>query len=205
MKISLILIPLLLMLPAEKVKVWKEKKGVVVLEAEHIQARNDPPSFWKSVNVMDGYSGTGMLQWSGSTYIEDNNEYMYDDRIINLYVMIEKEGVYYFKLKGTIIDEPQARIFVSINSSDWNLYHIPNTGSFTWDTNTIKNCYPVFFPQGYHRIEVAAATTGFLFDKAVLFHESQIDTSIDSVDMSHFDHMKESGSRYVTDEYFPKR
>jgi len=202
MKLSILLVLTFLLIPSEKIKVWKEKKGIVVLEAEHSQDRNDLPVYWSTSTAFQGYTGTGFLRWSGAGYINDDFSNVDEERIITYYVAVETEGVYYIKLKGTIFDEVSANVLVKIDNSEWKKFTIQNNGSVSWDVNTVSDSYPVFMQNDYHKIEIAGISSGFMFDKFALIHESLIDPSSDMIDTSIIDGVKESRSQYLPEELF---
>ena len=202
MKFSLVLLLILIVSPDPKIKVWKEKRGLVVVEAEHSQERNDLPIYWASSTVVQGYSGTGFLRWSGTSFINKEFSEIDYERIITYYVDIDKEGVYYMKIKGTIFDEPSANILVRIDNSEWKQFIIPNNGSVAWDINPLEESYPFFFQHDFHKIDIAGTSSGFLFDKFALLHESLIDPAADSINTKLLDYQRESRSQYLPADQF---
>lgn len=203
-----LLIAISLVLPffiAEKVKVWKESRGVVVVEAEHNQDRNKLPANWEVAESLQGYESVVFLQWKGTSYISPTFDQITDRRVVSYYVAIQKEGDYYLKIKGICFDEKETMVLIKVNNGDWKSFTIPNNGEVNWDINPVAESYPVFLPMGYHKISIAGVSSGFLFDKFIMVHSSLIDIDPDNNFASTYDKSKESKNEYVVDEYFPER
>ncbi len=189
----------------EKVKVWKEKNGIVVVEAEHVQNRNALPPYWELAREVSGYEGLAFVQWKGASYVREVYEDVNRGRILTYYVSIEKEGNYYIKTKGFCLDEEQAELIVRINGGEWKKFVIPNDGNVNWDINSLQDSYPIFFPFGYHKVEIASVSEGFLFDRFILVHGSLAETAGDENFAVPYSSKKESRNEYVEDENFPIR
>lgn len=203
MKFLLLLICFLLPF-SEKIKVWKEKRGIAVVEAEHIQIRNDLHPYWVSEKLVDGYSGTGYVMWGGASYIKADYSDLYDERILTFYVSVSKEGVYYVKIKGLCLDEWESRLLVRINGKDWHNYTIANQRTFGWDLNGKKDLCGAFMQLGYHKIEIAAIDAGFMLDKLAVVHQDEFSEE-GWPDRLMLETTKESRSEYLPSSHFKQR
>lgn len=178
MKLSFIVILLLSFTGTEKIKVWKENGGVAVIEAEHIQTRNDLPLYWSRAHTIEDYSGTGYLYWTGSSFPKEDYTALDEERILEYHAAIRREGVYYVKIKGLCVDEYEASVLIRINGSDWHTYTIRNEKTFSWDINIQAALCAAFLPLGYHKIEIAAVSAGFMVDKLQMVHESEMEEDV---------------------------
>lgn len=199
MKFYLILLFISMLTPPDKIKVWKERGGNATFEAEHIQTRNDLPLYWSRAREVGGYSGTGYLYWGGTSFLRDDYEGLDDERILEYYVSIQKEGVYFVKIKGLCIDEYESQVLVRIKGSDWHQYVVRNENAFSWDVNERKALCSAFLQMGYHKIELAGISSGFMVDRFEMIHESELNNG--EVDISILDG-KESSSEYLKAERF---
>ncbi len=205
MKVLITISFLSLMFFYEKVKVWKENKGVVIVEAEHVQNRNALPPYWQLERSIKGFEKTGFVQWKGLSLTKDTYDEIDEGRILTFYISIEQEGNYYLKTKGICLDELEADLLVRINNNEWKKFTITNDGKVNWDNNPMENSYPIFLPLGYHKIEVAGITSGFLLDKFILAHGSLFTSESFHDFVKNYNDKKESRNEYVVDENFPLR
>ena len=205
MKLAIVLSLLSLFIYAEKIKVWKEKAGVVIAEAEHVQNRNSLPPYWEIVRFLKGFEDDGFVQWKGTSYLKESYEDITEGRILTYHISVQKEGDYYLKIKGICFDETQANVLVRINSGDWKNFVIENDGNVNWDSNQASDSYPVFFPMGYHKVEIAGVNSGFLFDKFMLVNGSLFDLQGKENFAIPYEEKRESKNEYISDETFPVR
>jgi len=189
----------------EKVKVWKERGGEVIIEAEHLEDRNQMPVFWKRSTVIDGYHGTGYVEWIGleKNYLTIPYDSVYKDRILTYFVEIKQGGVYYVKLvgyheKGVGDNE----VYVSVKEGEWQTFRIHQHDQFTCDNNEKKESYPFFLQYGYHKIELIGKRKGFKLDRVVLVHEDNVPQTWNQLENDCWDNDNESPNEYVVRDYF---
>ena len=189
----------------EKVKTWKEKGGVIIIQAEHIESRNDLPANWKKNVEIPGYTGTGYLEWTGPERSGDYIPYdsIYEDTKLSFHFLIKKEGVYYIKLnayhEGIRIDNAA---LLSFKKNEWKSFTNSRSNEFSWDENDQQNSQAMLLANGYYEIEITGKFNGYKLDKIAIFHESLIGSTWSEYERTKWFNARESKTEYVVREFF---
>lgn len=159
-----------------KVKVWVEKDGIIIVEAEHFQREiQDKVDDFVVKDSPNGFSGTGYVRWEGSG--DWKNEVPYDsfpkNRSLRYHFKINNPGIYLAKIRNYHLEEDGDNdVYLSINKSTWNKIYDHQVKQFSWDENgKWKDSYPQHFEEGVYLLEIAGRSVGFGVDKITLFKE----------------------------------
>ena len=188
-------------LPSDGKKVWKENNGIVIIEAENNQDKKSNENGWKLKKIPKGYTGKGYYQWNGVGLWHKPSAYdsLPAERILTYYFEIEKEGVYYAKLRNYHLQEDGDNdVFLSINKSDWNKVYDHQESQWTWDENgKWEDKYPHFFKKGIYILQLGGRSVGFGVDKIALFHETLAPDPWSACDTTLWSDTKESKTYWL--------
>jgi hypothetical protein len=155
-------------------KVWVEKNGLAVIEAEHV-AHLPPASGWKLEKTLTGYMGSGYLVWRGrADWGPESRPY---DSIpepevrLSYQVQISTPGTYYLKVRNQHQHEDGDNdVWTSVNGSAWGKTY--DWQQHEWSLDERGTWAKYVLPPGLHKVELAGRSRGFAVDRLILFLEN---------------------------------
>lgn len=161
-------------------KLWLEKDGIAVIEAE--SAPNLPKSSgWVKGDTLQGYYGSGYMVWRGTgDWGPESRPYdsiTQETRILTYHVEIQKAGIYYLKLRNQHQHEDGDNdVWTSVNGSDWGKTYDWQENEWSLDERGIWAKYTL--EKGINKVELAGRSQGFSVDRIFLY---QIDIPVESL------------------------
>lgn len=157
------------------VRVWIEKGGVAVMEAEHALSFTTGDSGWQLNSENEGYTGTGYCTWKGpSDWGPESRPYdtaLLANRKLTYRVQISTPGTYYVKVRNIHAKEDGDNdVWVSVNKSRWGKTYDHQVNQFSFDERGAWAKYEL--TPGISTVELAGRSHNFSVDRIVLFKES---------------------------------
>lgn len=163
---------------------YLEAGGYIHFEAENAGATDA----WSVHTGMDGYSGSGYLEWTGSNYFAKVDA---GNGTIVYHVSIETAGNYEFRwlsriAKGdsnTESNDSWVRLATGSNVAGeqaldgWTKVYMGEADVWSWSARTVdQQARPVrqFFTQGEHTVEISGRSNGHAIDRIALYRYEDV-------------------------------
>lgn len=161
---------------SQKLKVWTEQDGMVIIEAENYQPEiQENEVLFRLMKSPEGFSGKGYLVWEGKGHWKDRLPYdsLPPFRSIKYFVKINSPGTWFAKVRNYHLEEDGDNdIYISINQGNWNKVYDHQAKEWTWDENgKWEDSHPQYLKPGIYKLEIAGRSVGFGIDRITLFEE----------------------------------
>ncbi|MFK7853532.1 MAG: hypothetical protein AB8B79_05440 [Granulosicoccus sp.] len=164
----------------------------IYLEADgylHFEAENAGiPADWILATEINGYRGTGYLEWAGPNYFSKNNA---GNGVISYQIRIETAGNYEFRWRSRIAkgdsntesNDSWARFTTGANVSGeeplngWTKIYMGESDTWSWSSRTVDEvARPIrqFFSPGDHTIEISGRSNGHAIDQIALYRYEEV-------------------------------
>lgn len=177
----LILLVLFPFFPAvAQVPVWKQNKGVIVIEAERA-LHYSPSSAWVHENVLPGFHGEGYVVWRGQPDWGPE-ERPYDSisdpsRILAYRINIVTPGTYKVKvLNRHLKKDGDNDVWVSVNAGPWGKTYDWQVDEWSVDERGKWALYQL--QKGIYTIEIAGRSSGFCIDRILIYRNDPRDEEL---------------------------
>lgn len=167
---------------------YLENAGFILFETEDAEV----PADWKLNNEIDGFRGTGYLEWSGPDYFSKNNA---GNGAISYSFRIETAGNYELRWRSRIAkgdsntesNDSWARFVTGSNVTGeealngWTKVYMGESNTWSWSARTVDQvARPIrqYFNQGDHTVEISGRSYGHAIDQIALYR--YLDVSFDS-------------------------
>lgn len=155
----------------------------------HFEAENAGDSgAWSLQSGLDGYSGTGYLEWTGSNYFAESEAGV---GTIVYHIRIETAGDYEFRWRSRIArgdsntesNDSWVRFATGSNVAGehpldgWTKVYMGEAGVWSWSARTVdQQAKPVrqYFSQGDHTIELSGRSNGHAIDRLALYRYNDV-------------------------------
>jgi hypothetical protein len=163
------------------VKVFNEKDGICVFEAEMVDDGEPVDSLWRYETRQEGYSGNGYFRWVGQEHVVYGNgcnksdpisKECYvapDEGILKYYVRIANPGNYWVWVRNYHAHKEGNDMWSGIDGATWikEFDKEADIGEWTWsdraDEHWFGKANTHYLSSGVHTIYIAGRT-GFPFD-----------------------------------------
>lgn len=164
--------------------VYLENDGYVQFQVEDAETAGD----WTLATEIDGYTGSGYFEWTGSNYFSQSNA---GNGTILYHFRVETAGNYELRwrsriAKGDINTESNdswVRLSTGTNVVDeepisgWTKVFMGETGTWTWSARTADHGslkIRQYFGEGDHSLEISGRSYGHAIDKIALFRYEDV-------------------------------
>ena len=158
----------------EASKVWMEKDGMVVIEAENVA--HPLPEGWEFKQEHQGYTGKGYIQWTGKgmwgpeTY--DYQE-MPNDRLVTYYFKVNTPGVYFIKLRNYHLKKDGDNdVWISVGGGVFGKLYDFEENAWTFDERGTWGTYELQAGKVY-KVELAGRSGNFNVDRIHIFRSDK--------------------------------
>lgn len=165
-------------------QLYLESGGYLHFEAEDAQATGD----WQLNTSLDGYSGTGYLEWTGENYFSKADA---GKGITTYHFRIETAGNYEFRWRSRIArgdsntesNDSWVRFTTGANVADeqalngWTKVYMGEAGVWSWSARTVDEHAETvrqFFSQGDHTLEISGRSNGHAIDRIALYRYADV-------------------------------
>ena len=160
--------------PEEASKVWMEKDGMVVIEAENLI--HPLPEGWEFKQEHQGYTGKGYIQWTGKgMWGPETYDYqkMPKDRLVTYYFKVNTPGIYFIKLRNFHLKKDgDDDVWISVGGGIFGKLYDFEENAWTFDERGTWGTYELQAGKVY-KVQLAGRSGNFNVDRIHVFHHNK--------------------------------
>lgn len=154
-------------------KVWSERNGYVIIEAENAAGFKSNSGGWQLNAHAKDYTGTGYVTWRGpASWGPETREYdsVSAEKKLSYRVRINTPGTYYAKVRNRHDREDGDNdVWLSVNKGTWGKTYDHDVNRFSFDERGDWAKYKL--DTGVYLVELAGRSPNFSADRIVLYKE----------------------------------